>query len=468
MKKYIYSIFAAAALLGFASCDESDYNDWAKPVQNPQEEVVAPVADKVASGIGAVSDLYDYATLTAERVKVFTPAASEYPTSYQVVFSNGTALYSVDGTIGAEELKAVVTDLFGKAPVERAVPAQVVASVKVADVIVKATKDISINAKLLAPIIYPHMYLIGAPSQWDPTCISLPFSHSGKDVYDDPVFTVLFPVEDGDTWFAMADDKTVETNDWSNVFAAVEGNGKNLIGEPGKIARRCELPSLNPDAGDGSFMVSVNGDAKFVKVTLNMLDGTYLVEKVNFVPYIYLPGNAQGWNPETAPALVGNGEGLYTGFAYMDGEFKFTQQRSWAAEYNNGSFSSASADFDLGAKDGGNIKCNGTGVYYFEVNVVTGDLKATKVEIMGLIGGFNGWGEDDVMTWDNENLCYVKEGASVSDAGWKFRINGGWDINLGGTIGNLVANGDNLDVVGTTIKLYPCRTTSDNIYCTVE
>ena len=87
---------------------------------------------------------------------------------------------------------------------------------------------------------------------------------------------------------------------------------------------------------------------------------------------------------------------------------------------------------------------------------------------MGLIGGFNSWGDDDLMTWDAQNLCFVKEGATVSDAGWKFRVNADWAINLGGTVDNLVANGDNLDVVGSTIKLYPCRTTNENIYCTVE
>ena len=52
--------------------------------------------------------------------------------------------------------------------------------------------------------------------------------------------------------------------------------------------------------------------------------------------------------------------------------------------------------------------------------------------------------------------------------GLKFTINNAWDVNLGGTVDNLVANGDNLGVVGTTIKLYPTRKGTDNIYCTVE
>ena len=51
---------------------------------------------------------------------------------------------------------------------------------------------------------------------------------------------------------------------------------------------------------------------------------------------------------------------------------------------------------------------------------------------------------------------------------WKFRVNGGWDINLGGSLNNLTAGGDNLTVAGNTVKLYPTRKTKDNIYCTVE
>ena len=48
------------------------------------------------------------------------------------------------------------------------------------------------------------------------------------------------------------------------------------------------------------------------------------------------------------------------------------------------------------------------------------------------------------------------------------RVNGGWDINLGGSLNNLTAGGDNLTVAGNTVKLYPTRKTNANIYCTVK
>ena len=90
---------------------------------------------------------------------------------------------------------------------------------------------------------------------------------------------------------------------------------------------------------------------------------------------------------------------------------------------------------------------------------------------MNLVGDYNGWNAGDAsqqMTWNPTEFCYEITGAAVTANGWKFTANDAWDINLGGSVGNLVANGDNLSVVGTTIKLYPTRKTSDNIYCTVE
>jgi hypothetical protein len=72
------------------------------------------------------------------------------------------------------------------------------------------------------------------------------------------------------------------------------------------------------------------------------------------------------------------------------------------------------------------------------------------------------------MTWDAANYCFVITGAGVTANGWKFTANNAWGINLGGDISDLSQDGSDLSAVGTTIKLYPTRKTSDKIYCTVE
>ena len=106
------------------------------------------------------------------------------------------------------------------------------------------------------------------------------------------------------------------------------------------------------------------------------------------------------------------------------------------------------------------------------MDLAAGTLKATLITNMNLVGDFNGWNQADdaqKMTWNATDFCWEITGAGVTAAGWKFTANNAWDINLGGkTLNNLEANGDNITVAGSTIKLYPTRKTSDNIYCTVE
>ena len=87
---------------------------------------------------------------------------------------------------------------------------------------------------------------------------------------------------------------------------------------------------------------------------------------------------------------------------------------------------------------------------------------------MGLIGDFNGWGGDVEMTWNPTDFCYEAFNPGVNANGWKFRMNSDWAINLGGDINNLTQDGANITLEGNTIKLYPTRKTSNNIYCTIE
>lgn len=474
MKKSFYYMFAAASLMGFAACDEGDYADWAQPQINAQEEILPSVAEGIASSIGSVAETYDFGTLTAEAIKVFNPASTEYPTTYSLNFSNGKSLpASAEGTVRAADFHNILVELFGKRPEVRTVPATVVAITEVAGVTVRAEKAVSIQAKPQAPVIYDHFYLIGAPSQWDPTCTSMPFSHSDKDVYDDPYFTVTFPAVNGDTWFAMADDKTVETSDLSYVFACAEGNGKNLVGEWGQLIRRNEMAAVNPDGGDGSFMVSVNDDAKFIKVTVNLLDGQYLIEKVNFVPYLYFIGATDGWT-NSEQRLAHQGNGYYTGYCYVADPngwgkaFKFQQEAgNWDNEINAGTFT-----VKEGVTGDNNIEVAAEGVYYFEIDLANGSIRATLIEYMGITGDFTGWNEGVQMTWNAAEFCY-EASAAVTAAGWKFRANGhidpNWAVNLGGdSLNDLYNGGNNLDVAGSSVKLYPCRVGSDQIYCTVE
>ncbi|MBR7030860.1 MAG: hypothetical protein IKI06_06435, partial [Prevotella sp.] len=249
-----------------------------------------------------------------------------------------------------------------------------------------------------------------------------------------------------------------------------KGNGNN--GTDGTLCRRNQLEDRDKQ-GDGSFKVEAG--AKFISVTINMKEMTYEIKPLSFERFVYFIGATDGWANAEQKLESPNYDGVYTGFLYCadpngwGNEFKFQKvPGDWGTEINSGHMTGGiTGDF---ADGGGNFKANaGEGVYYVTLNLAAGTLNAVKVEKMGIIGDFNSWGGDVDMTWNATDYCFEATDAGVTDAGWKFRVNADWAINLGGkTLDNLEANGDNLTAVGTKIKLYPTRKGSDNIYCTVE
>ena len=464
MKKYlIYSLFGAAAL-SMASCDE-DFNDVAAPQEWAQEEAITLPGLSISPV--ATVDLAN----AGDSVAIFNPSVSgTLPEGATVAnfrvdlaAENGTSTLnaSTTGKVATADLQAAIEKAYGKRPEAREFAATVYANIMNNGQASLIKSETTVTAIPQAPQISKNYYLIGAPSAWEPTCVTMPFNHSDKDVYEDPIFTIVFPVSDGETWFAVADDITVETADWKQVFGCAEGNGAN--GEEGVLKRRADLTD------DGSFKVVVDGDAKFIKMTLNMMEYTYKIEKLNFEEYIYVPGNHQGWAPDKAPRLHGaNSDGKYVGYSCLDGGFKFTKGPGWNfGEYNWGSFTSHPEGFT--GEGGGDITCTVKGFYLIEADVATGTLKATPTT-WGIIGDAtaDGWNSDQDMTWNAEKHCWCAT-ITLTDGTIKFRANDGWDINFGGNPNNLSAGGDNIPVTAGTydIDLYLERITSENIYCTM-
>lgn len=323
-------------------------------------------------------------------------------------------------------------------------------------------------------------YIIGGPNDWAASAAEKPLVFKQPNI-EEPIYSIIFPaVEGGDTWFAIGDDKACDAitndNNWTLLWGTASGNGQQ--GTSGTLKRRTEL------SDDGSFMIPAG--AKFIQVKLNMGDKTYEVNTFDFSEFIYVPGNAQkyntsapgmpdwGWTPELAPALrSASFDGKYEGFAYMDGEFKFTKERNWSAEYNYDSFTSYDAIFTGTPGTGGNINCTEPGYYKLVADVAAGSLTATKLT-WGLVGPATAGGWDaasyTVMTYNMADDCWEVTTNLNADE-FKFTTNGSWDINLGGSVDDLSEGGSNLSIAEAgnyTIKLYPSRTTSDKMYCTIK
>lgn len=319
------------------------------------------------------------------------------------------------------------------------------------------------EAKALLFDIEQNWYLTGSINGWNNSDTTYKMTNDGRDPYENPTFTMRIPApEDGSNIeFKMTPESGLGGN-WSKCLAA----GNN--GE-GTFAYNNEGGNLVIEAVEG---------AKFYDVTFNMMALTWSYKAISFDPFVYFIGATDGWaNAEQKLALTDEGAGIYTGYVYCADPngwgncFKFQKVAGdWGTEINSGHMTGGMTG-GVGLHDGDTnfeIK-DGEGVYFFTLNLSDNSLNALKVEKMGIIGDFNGWGGDVDMTWNATDYCFEATGAGVTASGWKFRINADWAINLGGaTLTDLVANGDNLTAVGNTIKLYPTRRTSDKIYCTVE
>ena len=465
MKKYLlYSLLGVAALSA-TSCNEDFNEDVAAPQQWEQEAAITLPGLSI-SPVATV----DLAT-ASDSVTIFNPSVSgtlpegatldNFRVDLVAESGSTTLNASTTGKVATTELQAVIEKAYGKRPTERTFTATVYANIMNNGQASLLKGETTVKAIPVAPQISQHYYLIGAPSAWDPTCVTMPFNHSNKDVYEDPVFSIVFPVADGETWFAVTDDITVEKNDWSQVFGCAEGNGNN--GEEGTLKRRADLTD------DGSFKVVVNGDAKFIKMTLNMMEYTYKIEKLNFAEFIYVPGNHQGWSPEKAPALQSpNFDGVYVGYTYLNGNFKFTKERNWNAEYNFNDF--AVKDDIFFNNDGSNINISEEGFYQIKADVASSNLSAVKTT-WGIIGPAQagGWDTDTDMTWNAADESWTATVELAADE-FKFRANDGWTINVGGSFDNLTQDGGNIKVTeaGTyEVKLFLTRSTSDKMYCTI-
>ena len=314
--------------------------------------------------------------------------------------------------------------------------------------------------KALMVNIEPAYYLTGSINGWNNSDTTYKLTNDGRDPYENPTFTCRIPApEDGsNVEFKMTPESGLG-GDWSKCLAA--GSGAQ-----GTFA-------YNNDGGN--LVIQAVEGAKYYDLTFNMMELTWSYKAISFDPFVYFIGATDGW-AASDQKLAAVSDGVYTGYLYVADpngwglEFKFQlEPGNWDKQLNSNNLVEISGDFEKG---GDNIKASaGEGVYFVNLDLNTNVLSAKKITNMNLVGDFNGWNAADdaqQMTWDAENYCYVITGAGVTANGWKFTTNNSWDINLGGTIGDLVANGDNLSVIGTTIRLYPTRKTSDKIYCTVE
>ena len=597
MKKSILCCIALVA--GLWSCTE-DYTDWASPQLNAGKEAAQKLEMTVTPAISTI----DFANVTSETIKLFSTnltaaQASEYLVDIIGEGAGESVSITADGAgnVQTADLKGAVTRLFGAAPIERTLSIGVYtyATNETADgnvVVKRAATPYTLIAKLDAPYIAPNYYVVGGSKSWD-SSKDQKFSHSGANVYDDPVFTIVIDAAaSGDTWFAIGDDEGVDAianNVWNQLFGIVGGDntatsgkldyrynlgGDNtfcvpagakkikieinmlertfkvetinisdayyLIGGPGNWDNSKNQKFTHSDRNvfedpvftyvfegsggdmwfafgddeaidavgegtwnklfgtkgasedlsgsfdrrynlDGDHSFHVDGMAKFYRFSVNMLTNEYTITPLNFAEYIYEAGVNNNWGADAQPLYCADGNGTYTGFFYAQdadwsdgmGAFKFTGAFN---DWNQGNYGAGTTSDEGGtlidSSESGNLLAT-PGFYRAEVNMADMTYKLTRIDGIGIIGPAQagGWDTDTDMTYNPATRAWEAT-VTLAAGELKFRANDAWDINWGGDLTNLVQNGDNLKVEKAGkyfIQFFPlCETKSYATITAVE
>ena len=159
--------------------------------------------------------------------------------------------------------------------------------------------------------------------------------------------------------------------------------------------------------------------------------------------YLYTPGNSNGWNQEASQPLSCYDAIHFSGYAVLDGEFKFSTEPNWdGTNYGEGEQPGTLST------EGGNLSVTPGGLYWCTADLETLEYTTYHVTTIGVIGDAtpNGWAASTALTTE-DNLVW--KGTVTFGAGeFKFRANDDWAVNLGGKLNDLGQGGDNIPSPG--------------------
>jgi len=340
--------------------------------------------------------------------------------------------------VTAATLNEAAKSLYGKAPEARSLYLRVASFINEGSTAVRVPGEVvlgPVTVTPVGPVIETEYYLIGDINGWNIENLdAYQFNHSGKDVYEDPIFTIL--VNNVTGYFKIVPKSSKEAASWDGVLGnPVDGN-TDLEGDiilDGAQAMRVTEPG-------------------WVKITLNMMEYTYTIEIIGEMNLtLYVPGGHQGWDPASAPTLYSrNFDFKYSGYVFFgeaNTEFKFTAQPGWdGTNYGDGGDGTISTD-------GGNLKVADAGMYKIDVDLTANSYTLTKTE-WGLIGDATdgSWDNSTPMSYDPVTGLWSVT-TTLKDGTFKFRANNAWDINLGGDLNNLSYGGDNIPATAGTYTI---------------
>ena len=482
MKKLSLYISIALAGLFMGSCSE-DFKDWADPQTNPQEDAIT-----IPGFTATAAQAIDFASVTTDSVNTFSLSSAALPEGFTLAnarleltpqgvenATKTTVNTDLNGKGAVADLAPVVESAYGKRPTARTFDAQVyVNAVKDGQAVLIDAGKINLVMTPKAPFIDTNYYLVGQMTDWS-LDTKFKFTHSDADVYEDPVFTIMFTTTDDNQYWKIIPQGNVDAG---NIWA-VENNPKGVVG----------VEKDGDDAMSGTLLTTTSKGEKanagkiakagIYQMTINMMDYTYSIKQI--APEYYLVGALQSWSDQNMSclmtaetAMVQNFTTKWTGDANM---------KIWLGsdfgKWDN-AFGSASGDGVNTAEGklkagGGAIVCPEKGAYYtFTADFSTMTYKWTKlanqnptefkhVSLIGVGGKWNDGDDIDLEQVAPHNWYLAKQeipaGGLKIRADHKWRDDGNWGFAEGQKYeskGTLITSGGsgNIPVPAGTYNIY--------------
>ncbi len=482
MKKLSLYISIALAGLFMGSCSE-DFKDWADPQTNPQEDAIT-----IPGFTATAAQAIDFASVTTDSVNTFSLSSAALPEGFTLGnarieltpqgvenATKTTVNTDLNGKGAVADLAPVVESAYGKRPTARTFDAQVyVNAVKDGQAVLIDAGKINLVMTPKAPFIDTNYYLVGQMTDWS-LDTKFKFTHSDADVYEDPVFTIMFTTTDDNQYWKIIPQGNVDAG---NIWA-VENNPKGVVG----------VEKDGDDAMSGTLLTTTSKGEKanagkiakagIYQMTINMMDYTYSIKQI--APEYYLVGALQSWSDQNMSclmtaetAMVQNFTTKWTGDANM---------KIWLGsdfgKWDN-AFGSASGDGVNTAEGklkagGGAIVCPEKGAYYtFTADFSTMTYKWTKlanqnptefknVSLIGVGGKWNDGDDIDLKQEAPHNWYLAKQeipaGGLKIRADHKWRDDGNWGFAEGQNYenkGTLITSGGsgNISVPAGTYNIY--------------
>lgn len=444
----------SAALL-LVGCSGNEYEDWLSPQSNDAEDVIT-IPGLTVSEVGVID--FNDITLSDELDLQAYILNGDLPDNITVrtatmEFENGSIGADADGKVSSQALCDYFSSTFGVRPVQREAVARVIINVMSNGVATNVDAGrVVVKAIPQAPEIESNYYITGTVNGWNNSDRTYLVTNDGSDPYANPTFGITINVNDlngGALEFKLTPESGLG-GDWSKCLCSADENGK-----------------FNYNNVGGNFWVPAPSNTdKYLRLTFNMLDQTWSYEYIAFAPYIYEIGAEGSWS-ESHP-LASNGDGTYTGFVYLNGEFKFKPNAdNWTDDWE------WDGDGKINVNGQGNVP-GAVGLHRIDVDIVNLTYSISKIDFVDMIGDatVGGWSTGTVLAWDDSEGCFSVV-TSIADEGTvKFRGNGTWDNfdgNWGGTLENLI-NGSNDNctptVRGNSVKVRFFA--KGNCYATME